>query len=129
MTTLSKMGPSKTKASMQDLYASPEDWDTQRETITRLYLHEKRSLQEVMEYMAVNHFFFATLVPRSQAQTSWQIGTNHPSVKMFRTRIRKWGIDKNNKAAEVAYMLRLKKQRDVSGKKSTFFIRNRPVDW
>jgi hypothetical protein len=50
-------------------------------------------------------------------------------VKMYRTRIRKWGIDKNNKAAEVAYMLRLKKQRDVVGKKSCFFIRNRPVDW
>ncbi|EAQ88488.1 hypothetical protein CHGG_05107 [Chaetomium globosum CBS 148.51] len=104
------MGPPKTKPSMQELYASPEDWDTQRETITRLYLHEKRSLQEVMEYMAVNHFFFAT-------------------VKMFRTRIRRWGIDKNNKAAEVAYMLKLKKQRDISGKKSTFLIRNRPVDW
>ncbi|KAK3290475.1 uncharacterized protein B0H64DRAFT_59301 [Chaetomium fimeti] len=110
MSSLSKMGPSKTKSSMQELYASPEDWDTHRETITRLYLHEKRSLQEVMEYMALNHFFFAT-------------------VKMFRTRIRKWGIDKNNKAAEVAYMLKLKKQRDISGKKSTFFIRNRPVDW
>ncbi|KAH6857034.1 hypothetical protein B0I37DRAFT_89026 [Chaetomium sp. MPI-CAGE-AT-0009] len=110
MSSLSKMSPSKTKPSMQELYASPEDWDKQRETITRLYLHEKRSLQEVMEYMALNHFFFAT-------------------VKMFRTRIKKWGIDKNNKAAEVAYMVRLKKQRDVVGKKSTFFIRNRPVDW
>ncbi|KAK4234955.1 Clr5 domain-containing protein [Achaetomium macrosporum] len=102
------MGPS--KPSMQELYASPEDWEAHRETITRLYLHEKRSLQEVMEYMALNHFFFAT-------------------VKMYRTRIRKWGIDKNNKAVEVAYMLRLKKQRDVLGKKSCFFIRNRPVDW
>ncbi len=48
---------------------------------------------------------------------------------MYRTRIRKWGIDKNNKATEVAHMLRLKKQRDVLGKKSSFFIRNRPVDW
>ena len=57
------MGPPKSKPSMQELYASPEDWDTQRETITRLYLHEKRSLQDVMEYMAVNHFFFATFVP------------------------------------------------------------------
>ncbi|KAK4097669.1 hypothetical protein N658DRAFT_500189 [Parathielavia hyrcaniae] len=48
---------------------------------------------------------------------------------MYRTRIRKWGIDKNNKAAEVAYMVRLKKQRDLLGKKSNFLIRNRPVDW
>ncbi len=48
---------------------------------------------------------------------------------MYRTRIRKWGIDKNNKATEVAHLLRLKKQRDVLGKKSHFLIRNRPVDW
>ncbi|KAH6612926.1 hypothetical protein B0J18DRAFT_375172 [Chaetomium sp. MPI-SDFR-AT-0129] len=105
------MAPSKSaKRSMQELYASAEDWDAQRETISRLYLHEKRSLQEVMEYMAQNHAFFAT-------------------VKMYRTRIRKWGIDKNNKAAEVAYMLKLKKQRDAQGKASNFFIRGRPVDW
>ncbi|KAK4149274.1 Clr5 domain-containing protein [Chaetomidium leptoderma] len=102
------MGPS--KPSMQELYASPEDWDAHRETITGLYLHDKRSLQEVMEHMAMNHFFFAT-------------------IKMYRTRIRKWGIDKNNKAAEVAYMVRLKKQRDALGKKSCFLIRDRPVDW
>jgi len=50
-------------------------------------------------------------------------------VKQYRTRIRKWGIDKNNKGTEVAYMLRLKKQRDAQGKKSSFFIRDRPVDW
>jgi hypothetical protein len=48
---------------------------------------------------------------------------------MYRTRIRKWGIDKNNKAAEVAHLLRLKKQREVLGKKSCFLVRNRPVDW
>lgn len=55
------MAPSKSaKRSMQELYASAEDWDAQRETISRLYLHEKRSLQEVMEYMAQNHAFFAT---------------------------------------------------------------------
>ena len=52
------MGPP--KPSMQKLYACPEDWETQRETITRLYLHEKLSLQGVMEHMAVNHLFFAT---------------------------------------------------------------------
>ncbi|KAJ4289319.1 hypothetical protein N0V88_007070 [Collariella sp. IMI 366227] len=98
------------KRNMQELYATPEDWNTHQETITQLYLHDKLSLQEVMDHMALNHFFFAT-------------------VKMYRTRIRKWGIDKNNKAAEVAHMVRLKKHRDVLGKKSCFYIRNRPVDW
>jgi hypothetical protein len=48
---------------------------------------------------------------------------------MYRSRVRKWGIDKNHKATEVAYMLKLKKERDMMGKKSCFLIRNRPVDW
>lgn len=61
LSTVSKMGPSKApKPSMQELYAGPADWEAQRETITRLYLHEKRSLQEVMELMALDHCFFAT---------------------------------------------------------------------
>lgn len=55
------MGPA--KRSMQELYAGPADWDAQRETITRLYLHEKRSLQEVMELMALEHNFLATCDP------------------------------------------------------------------
>ncbi len=59
------MGPAKTKTSMQELYAAPADWDAQRETITRLYLHEKRSLQEVMELMALEHNFLATCDPPS----------------------------------------------------------------
>ncbi|KAL2163951.1 hypothetical protein VTH06DRAFT_3164 [Thermothelomyces fergusii] len=108
------MGPSQTgitKLSMQHLYThTAEEWQEYKDTITRLYLHEKRTLNEVMEYMALNHFFFAT-------------------PKMYRTRISRWGIDKNNKGAEVAYLLRLKKQRDAQGKESSFFIRNRPVDW
>ncbi|GAB1318526.1 Clr5 domain-containing protein [Madurella fahalii] len=95
---------------MQNLYATSTDWETYRDTITRLYLDEKRPLQEVMEYMALNHQFLAT-------------------VKMYRSRIRKWGLDKNNKAAEVAYMVRMKKHRDAAGKASCFFVRNRPVDW
>jgi len=57
----STMGPP--KPSMQALYAGPADWESQRETITRLYLHEKRSLQEVMEFMALEHSFFATCDP------------------------------------------------------------------
>ncbi len=55
------MGPAKT--SMQELYAGPADWDAQRETITRLYMHERRSLQEVMELMALEHDFLATCGP------------------------------------------------------------------
>ena len=54
---------------MQELYAGPEDWDAQRETITRLYLHERRSLQEVMELMALEHNFLATCGPPDPSET------------------------------------------------------------
>lgn len=52
------MGPP--NARVQKVYAGPEDWETHRETITRLYLHDKLSLQQVMENMAADHLFFAT---------------------------------------------------------------------
>jgi hypothetical protein len=48
---------------------------------------------------------------------------------MFKFRIKKWGLDKKHKAPEVLEMLRLKRQRDAVGKRSKFFIRNRPVSW
>ncbi|KAK3389997.1 hypothetical protein B0H63DRAFT_389421 [Podospora didyma] len=98
-------------ASLQDVqYASQEDWDKHRATITQLYLHEDRTLRDVMDYMAQTHHFKAT-------------------VKMYRTRIKKWQLDKNNKMDEVVTMLRLKKERDAVGKGSRFFIRGRRVSW
>lgn len=48
---------------------------------------------------------------------------------MYKTRIKKWALDKNNKMDEVVYMVRVKNQREGIGKKTQFFIRNRPVDW
>lgn len=49
-------------SSMQKIYAAPKDWEANRETIARLYLEENRTLQEVMDYMASRHTFFATWV-------------------------------------------------------------------
>ncbi|KAK0621870.1 Clr5 domain-containing protein [Bombardia bombarda] len=95
---------------MQDKYAAQDDWETHRPTITRLYLDEHKTLREVKKHMETHHFFFAT-------------------EKMYKTRIKKWSLDKNNKMAEVVHMVRLKAQRDKIGKRSVFSVRNRPVDW
>ncbi|KAK3361343.1 hypothetical protein B0T24DRAFT_539550 [Lasiosphaeria ovina] len=95
---------------MQEMYASQTDWDMHRATITRLYLHEDRTLRGVMDYMAQRHRFYATM-------------------KMYRTRIKKWELDKNNKMAEVVEMVRIKKKRDAINKASRFTIRGRRVDW
>lgn len=51
------------------------------------------------------------------------------SRRMYKTRIKKWGIDKNQKATEVAEMLRLKQERDSQGKESEFIVRGRTITW
>jgi len=48
---------------------------------------------------------------------------------MYKTRIKKWQIDKNQKAWEVAHMLKIKQERDALGKRSEFIVRGRKVDW
>ncbi|KAK0719347.1 hypothetical protein B0H67DRAFT_642710 [Lasiosphaeris hirsuta] len=96
--------------SKQGIYASQEDWETHRTTITRLYLYEEMTLKQVRKHMEDTHFFYAT-------------------EKMYKMRIKKWGLEKYNNMARVAYMVRLKKERDAVGKKSDFTVRSRPVDW
>ena len=44
---------------MQDVYARDMDWEPHRDTITRLYSDENRSLDEVMSIMEEEHLFFA----------------------------------------------------------------------
>ncbi|KAK3353779.1 hypothetical protein B0T25DRAFT_608241 [Lasiosphaeria hispida] len=96
--------------SKQGIYASQEDWETHRATITRLYLYEEMTLKQVRKHMEDSHFFYAT-------------------EKMYKMRIKKWGLEKYNNMARVAYMVRLKRERDAVGKESDFTVRNRPVDW
>jgi hypothetical protein len=48
---------------------------------------------------------------------------------MYKTRIRKWGLYKNNRANEVMHMVRIKRQRATVNKDTNFYIRNAKVDW
>ncbi|KAF6802639.1 hypothetical protein CSOJ01_11455 [Colletotrichum sojae] len=91
-------------------YATPEVWQCHRDTITRLYQREKKTLKEVKEIMERDYWFYA-------------------SERMFRTRINKWGLDKKLKEDDVLEMLRLKRQHDVIGKRSHFTIRHQDVEW
>ncbi|KAK2609745.1 hypothetical protein N8I77_003232 [Diaporthe amygdali] len=52
------------------------DWSRHRPTIKRLYIDERKPLKEVMEIMARDHGFMA-------------------SLKMFKVRIKQWGYSKN----------------------------------
>jgi hypothetical protein len=41
-------------------YASPDDWEAHRDTITRLYYYEEMTLREVKKHMEMHHDFLAT---------------------------------------------------------------------
>ncbi|KAF4451864.1 hypothetical protein F53441_5183 [Fusarium austroafricanum] len=85
------------------------EWEKKRPIITKLYQEEKRPLKEVMEVLEREHGFTAT-------------------VKMYKSRIWKWGLDKKLKGDEVLAILILKTERDAQGKTSEFTIRGQPVD-
>ncbi|RSL94817.1 hypothetical protein CEP52_012432 [Fusarium oligoseptatum] len=80
------------------------EWEKKRPIITRLYQEEKRPLKEVMEILQREHGFTAT-------------------VKMYKSRIWKWGLDKKLKSDEVLAILIIKTERDAQGKASEFTIR------
>ncbi|RFN45660.1 hypothetical protein FIE12Z_10106 [Fusarium flagelliforme] len=84
-------------------------WEKKRPIITRLYQEEKRPLKEVMEVLEREHGFTAT-------------------VKMYKSRIWKWGLDKKLKSDEVLAILILRTEREAQGKTSEFTIRGQPVD-
>ncbi|KAH6975446.1 hypothetical protein BKA56DRAFT_89761 [Ilyonectria sp. MPI-CAGE-AT-0026] len=86
-----------------------QEWEKKRPIITRLYQEEKKPLKEVMEILERDHNFTAT-------------------VKMYKSRIWKWGLDKKLKGDEVLAILILRTEREAQGKPSEFTIRGQPVD-
>ncbi|KAK3324990.1 hypothetical protein B0H66DRAFT_108244 [Apodospora peruviana] len=68
-------------------WASDEDWELHKPTITRLYVKENKRLWQLVDHMEREHGFFAT-------------------PKMYKTRFKRWGLWKNTKAADVAEVLR-----------------------
>ena len=87
----------------------PEVWETYRPIVKRLYLDEDKTLKDVMAIMQREYGHKAT-------------------VKMYKSRIEKWGLDKNCKASEMRAIARKKVERDAIGKASSFRIRTRPIE-
>jgi hypothetical protein len=54
--------------------------------------------------------------------------TDYHSIKMYKSRITKWKLDKKNKEHEVAVILRKMRQREAIGKASAFRVRKRLVN-
>ena len=87
----------------------PEEWETHRSTIKRLYLDERKTLKDVM----------ATMEQKRNLRGA--------TVKMYKSRFNKWGFDKNCKASENQAIVRKKIERDAVGTAPSFRIRGRQI--
>ncbi|KAK8099089.1 Clr5 domain-containing protein [Apiospora kogelbergensis] len=90
-------GSSKTKPPSMSpkAWASAQEWESHRETITRLFWDENRPLREVVEIMSRDHGFNAT-------------------PKMYKARTREWGLKKNLKVSETREIIRQAKHGEIS---------------
>ncbi|KAF3798864.1 hypothetical protein GCG54_00008322 [Colletotrichum gloeosporioides] len=104
------------------IYATEELWACHQGVITRLYKDENRPLKEVKQIMETEYFFHATTLRANGFNQTHR-------ERMYKTRIKRWGLDKKFKEAEILALLKLKRDRDAVGKDTRFAIRNQDVDW
>jgi hypothetical protein len=84
------------------------EWDRLRPIIKRLYTDEGKTLNEVMTIMARDH--------------------NHrANIRMYKHRIKRWGLDKKTKEHEAWAILRKNMQREAVGKQSAFKVRGKTI--
>jgi tetratricopeptide (TPR) repeat protein len=85
-----------------------EKWNQRREQISRLYSREGKTLKEVQRILAEDGF------PASN--------------RMFKQRIARWKLDKNNKKHEMKAIRRITERRRSMGKATVCHLRGRIVD-
>ena len=106
-----------------------KDWEDRRGLITRLYLEEDKTLKEVMVLVNVGGFKarLVAVIVHYSASLEQVLTGDRDSEKMYNTRIKQWGITKNEKEHEARAIVRLHHQR--IGKPSTeMSLRRRPVN-
>ncbi|KAM0796927.1 hypothetical protein BDR22DRAFT_975663 [Usnea florida] len=100
--------PSATPQINRKGWVSKDDWIKHQTLIGQLY--RQQPLAEVMTFMQQEHSFRAT-------------------EKMYKTRIKQWGLDKKHKENEMRAIVRKTKTLDSQGKSALFRVRGRPVDY
>ncbi|KAK0111484.1 hypothetical protein ONS95_001839 [Cadophora gregata] len=88
--------------------SSQGDWERHRLLIKQYYMDEGKTLNEVINAMR-NHGFKAT-------------------AKMYKSRLKRWGLEKKHKESDMVVILHKKNQRDAIGKKSSFQLRGRDLN-
>lgn len=77
-----------------------EAWELHKTELKRLYIHEDKTLKDIMILMESKGF--------------------KASAKMYKTRFKQWGFVKNNNREDVAKMMLLRQRRAAVGKQTTF---------
>ena len=106
-------------------WATKNDWTKHQALIGELY--RGHLLAEVMKYMESHHGFRATFV--TQFLILPVLLLTSCRVKMYKIRIKQWGLDKKSKENEMRAIVHKKKQLRDQGKRVEFHVRNRPVDY
>ncbi|KAK4195060.1 Clr5 domain-containing protein [Triangularia verruculosa] len=84
------------------------DWEAHRSTFEDLYVVQDKPLPEVIEIMKRDFNVDAT-------------------IKMYKKRIKAWGMFKNINGDEMLAMIRIKQHRHRQGKATRFYLRGKPV--
>ena len=108
-------------------WAAKENWARHQALIKQLYLYEKKPLAEVMRLMESQHDFKATLA--HQAALCVTSTADVCRVKMYKTHIKQWGLDKKNKDFEMRAIVRKNKKRSDQGKGSIIRVRGQLRDF
>ena len=106
------------------------DWEDQKDNITRLYVEENKTLKEVMSLIENQYGLratYVTLIPQHLPAISL-VELMPSSERMYKRRIEKWLLDKNNKLKEMVAIVRIQRQRENDGKRTRFRVRGRPMD-
>lgn len=108
------------------MWASKEDWAKYKAVISGLY--EQYTLPEVMAAMETQYGFKATWA--NQAHLMHMVLANpYRRAKMYKTRIKEWGLDKKHKENEMRVIVHKHAHRVGKGKASTFRIRGKVVEY
>ncbi|CAD6587334.1 MAG: hypothetical protein ASARMPREDX12_002811 [Alectoria sarmentosa] len=89
-------------------WATKQDW-IRHQTLIRGH-YEKHTLAKVMQVMKSQHGFQATM-------------------KMYKTHLKEWGLDKKKKEEDMVAVACLNKKRRDECKASTFLVRGKVVDY
>jgi hypothetical protein len=105
-----------TTSESQQQYAFPSDWETHKEVISNLYWDQDKTLKEVAEVMRVKYGFIATWVfcVRNSSRRNQLMDNRTNRERMYKARIKKWGLAKYMKADQVAQARRQANQGKIT---------------